>query len=146
MKSLPVSEHLTVVYDERGLAPVYAIITSKDGTTTTTIPFEDNPLALALFHSVRGFIEKAPMTPEGYNTAAPAGRIRRGAAPPPVGSLWKHKKTGHVYVVIGHCQIEATNQPGVLYTPVWATSAPTVWARPTLQFMDGRFETWAAPT
>lgn len=55
--------------------------------------------------------------------------------PEPV-ALWQHKKTGGVYEIVGECQIEATNAPGVLYRN---TSTGVTWMRPKEEFFDGRF-------
>ena len=53
-----------------------------------------------------------------------------------LGKLWKHKKTGGIYSVVGDCQIEATNIPGVLYR---STEGGNLWCRPRYEFLDGRF-------
>ncbi len=55
----------------------------------------------------------------------------------PVSTLWRHRKSGGVYVISGICQIEATNEPGVLYSSV-QTEGP-LWCRPLAEFTDGRF-------
>jgi hypothetical protein len=55
-----------------------------------------------------------------------------------VGTLWSHKKTGGIYVVFGFCQIEATNEPGVLYHST-AGQEP-LWCRSLAEFLDGRFQ------
>ena len=59
-------------------------------------------------------------------------------------TLWRHVKTGGVYVISGgvyvisgECQIEATNEPAVLYQSV-QTQGP-LWCRPKSEFLDGRF-------
>lgn len=54
-----------------------------------------------------------------------------------VGTLWQHKKTGGIYVIFASCQIEATNEPGVLYHSVEGHGP--LWARPLAEFTDGRF-------
>jgi hypothetical protein len=54
-------------------------------------------------------------------------------------ALWQHKKTGGVYEIVGECQIEATNAPGVLYRN---TSTGVTWMRPKEEFFDGRFVEW----
>lgn len=56
---------------------------------------------------------------------------------PVVGTVWRHKKTGGVYAIIGVCRLEATNAPAYLYT---STSNGVVWARDMDEFLDGRFE------
>jgi len=57
--------------------------------------------------------------------------------PPKVHTLWKHVKTQQIYVVVGHCLLEATNEPAVLYSHV--NGDGDVWARQRLEFCDGRF-------
>lgn len=59
---------------------------------------------------------------------------------PTPGSLWTHLKTAHIYVVVGECQLEATNKPAVLYRQVNHPDGGKVWARDLAEFMDGRFE------
>ena len=54
------------------------------------------------------------------------------------GTLWRHKKTGGVYTIFGTCQLEATNEPGVLYHSI-AGHGP-LWCRSMAEFLDGRFE------
>lgn len=54
-----------------------------------------------------------------------------------IGTLWLHLKTNHLYVVVGHCQLEATNRRAVLYHRVGG-DGPT-WAREEAEFLDGRF-------
>lgn len=55
----------------------------------------------------------------------------------PVSTLWRHQKTGGVYVICGECQIEATNEPAVLYSSVQIEGP--LWCRPKTEFLDGRF-------
>ncbi len=55
-----------------------------------------------------------------------------------VGSLWRHTKSGHNYVVLGACQLEATNRPAVLYRSIDDVKG-LVWARDEAEFCDGRF-------
>ena len=57
---------------------------------------------------------------------------------PPVGSMWKHVKTGNTYEVTGMCKIEATNTVAVLYRD-WSQPQSLPWARPLSEFKDGRF-------
>lgn len=57
-------------------------------------------------------------------------------------ALWQHKKTGGVYEIVGECQIETTNAPGVLYRN---TSTGVTWMRPKEEFFDGRFVEWRKP-
>ena len=62
---------------------------------------------------------------------------------PPIGSDWKHVKSGGLYSVITYAMIEATLTPAVIYAGgngyhkdglTWK-----VWCRPVSEFMDGRF-------
>jgi hypothetical protein len=55
----------------------------------------------------------------------------------PISTLWRHRKSGGVYTISGFCQIEATNELGVLYSSV-QTEGP-LWCRPFAEFTDGRF-------
>ena len=55
----------------------------------------------------------------------------------PISTLWRHLKTDGVYVIRGECQIEATNETGILYSSV-QTDGP-LWCRPKSEFLDGRF-------
>jgi hypothetical protein len=56
---------------------------------------------------------------------------------PDIGSRWRHLKRGTTYRVEGMCIIEATMLAGVIYT---AEADGTMWVRPVVEFMDGRFE------
>jgi hypothetical protein len=53
------------------------------------------------------------------------------------GQVWKHLKSGGIYSIVGHCQLEATNRPAVLYASV--SGDGRTWARDEEEFMDGRF-------
>lgn len=55
----------------------------------------------------------------------------------PISTLWRHKKSGGVYVVSGVCQIENTNEIGILYSSV--QNEGPLWCRPKAEFLDGRF-------
>lgn len=61
------------------------------------------------------------------------------------GSLWTHRKTGGVYMVMGMCMLEASWRPAVLYRRARtaydgvALVGPMI-ARDRAEFMDGRFE------
>lgn len=55
---------------------------------------------------------------------------------PEIGSVWRHNKTNHVYLVTGMCRLEETGRPAVLYS---ASSSELPWARDLELFMDGRF-------
>jgi hypothetical protein len=57
---------------------------------------------------------------------------------PKPGTRWRHLKTGHVYVVLDICTIEATVAPAVLYQRRDVADAHK-WVRPLAEFMDGRF-------
>lgn len=67
---------------------------------------------------------------------------------PSEGSIWRHEKTGHYYVVLGLCRIEASDEAAVRYKrtlpPPRALNQPqramtAHWIRPLAEFMDGRF-------
>lgn len=53
------------------------------------------------------------------------------------GSVWRHLKSGRVYTVVGHCRLEASGEPAVLYC---RPEDGTLWVRSTDEFLDGRFE------
>lgn len=61
---------------------------------------------------------------------------RDGLDPALRGTLWRHRKTGGVYRIIGKCRIEANGEDAFLYQG----QDGTIWARPCTEFMDGRFE------
>lgn len=63
----------------------------------------------------------------------------------PRNTRWRHLKSGGEYLVTGHCYIEATARPGVLYTPLYGAQG-FAWVRDAEQFLDGRFERLAAPS
>lgn len=79
-----------------------------------------------------GEVEGEPITfrPEGPAVSIPYTN-------PPIGSLWRHEKTGGTYVVLGFAMIEATWRIGVAYLPVDGPAMPIV--RDHAEFMDGRF-------
>lgn len=54
------------------------------------------------------------------------------------GTFWMHLKTGHLYVITGHCIIEATVTGAVLYRRAEEPEG-LIWCRPIDEFMDGRF-------
>jgi len=54
-----------------------------------------------------------------------------------MGTLWMHVKSKGVYTVFSSCQIEATNEEGVLYHSVEGKGP--LWCRPASEFLDGRF-------
>ncbi|MGB4360145.1 MAG: DUF1653 domain-containing protein [Rhodoferax sp.] len=51
------------------------------------------------------------------------------------GTQLQHYKGG-LYAVVGHCLIEATLQPGVLYKPLQGDSQDVLWMRPLAEFHD----------
>ncbi|MDP1530867.1 DUF1653 domain-containing protein [Rhodoferax sp.] len=51
------------------------------------------------------------------------------------GTQLRHYKGG-LYSVVGHCLIEATLQPGVLYKPLQGDSQDVLWMRPLAEFHD----------
>jgi hypothetical protein len=57
----------------------------------------------------------------------------------PEGSIWKHRKTGMSYVVLGHCVIEKTLAGSVIYQH-HKNPRGIKWVRPLSEFLDGRFE------
>lgn len=59
----------------------------------------------------------------------------RGA--PPIGSRWKHLKTGGVYQVLLIGLREEDGTPAVAYRKI---NTELTWFRPVAQFTDGRFE------
>jgi len=52
--------------------------------------------------------------------------------------VYKHVKTGGLYVVIGSCRIEKDNVLAIRYRPLNATYPE--WIRPEKEFFDGRFK------
>lgn len=60
------------------------------------------------------------------------------AEPPTAGTLWRHKKTGEIYAIFALCQIESTNEPGILYHSI--NEHGPLWFLPAEEFMGGRFE------
>lgn len=60
-----------------------------------------------------------------------------------VGTVWRHSKNGHFYVIVGRCQLEREWQPAVQYVrlnnpdPVQPVGPI---AREFNEFMDGRFQ------
>jgi hypothetical protein len=59
------------------------------------------------------------------------------------GQRYIHRKTGHLYYVLGPVVLEAGVIPAVAYgldDPGTGRSVdPTVWVRPLAEFIDGRF-------
>lgn len=55
--------------------------------------------------------------------------------PFPPGTRLQHYKGG-LYSVVGHCLIEATLQPGVLYKPLQGDCQDVLWMRPLAEFHD----------
>lgn len=54
------------------------------------------------------------------------------------GTLWVHLKTGHRYVLVDVCMIEATLTDAALYKS--EDGSGPIWCRPLSEFTDGRFE------
>lgn len=54
----------------------------------------------------------------------------------PLGTTWKHARTGGTYKVIGHCVLESNGLAAVIYRD---TAGGPPWARRADEFMDGRF-------
>lgn len=52
--------------------------------------------------------------------------------------VWRHNKTGRLYVITGHCMIESTATIAVRYQALNHDESPE-WVRPELEFHDGRF-------
>lgn len=65
--------------------------------------------------------------------------IAVNSAKAPEGSVWRHKKSGGVYVVKLHVIVEATLAPAVVYHNRQKTKSE-IWCRPASEFFDGRFE------
>ena len=63
-------------------------------------------------------------------------RLSDAISAAPQGSRWRHRKGGD-YVVVGHCMLEATVQPAILYRH--DEPGNLVWARDAGEFLDGRF-------
>jgi hypothetical protein len=57
------------------------------------------------------------------------------------GAKYRHKKTGHIYELVGCCKWEPDGTHAVLYRRVNPRD-DQIWARPVSVFMDGRFELW----
>lgn len=55
----------------------------------------------------------------------------------PIGTIWQHRKSGGIYAIFATCQIEATNEEGVLYHSTQGHGP--LWCRPSAEFFDGRF-------
>ena len=53
--------------------------------------------------------------------------------------IWKHKKTGNLYSVMGYTIIEAGMVPAVIYRRS-DNPLSTTFVRPCAEFFDGRFE------
>ena len=63
---------------------------------------------------------------------------------PSIGTIWRHLKTKHHYVVVGECQMEATWEPGILYARIDGYTERPI-ARSRAKFMDGRFTALPTP-
>lgn len=80
---------------------------------------------------------------EHYQRARATQADLRGKIPP--GSMWRHLKTGHVYVIITLALAEENMTHRVIYQRSGADFPPgeadhTVWDRFAMEFLDGRFE------
>lgn len=53
--------------------------------------------------------------------------------------LWRHRKTGAIYVIIGYTVIEDSWTPAVRYQKAGSRPGGDV-VRPCAEFFDGRFE------
>lgn len=62
-------------------------------------------------------------------------KTRSEATPFAPGTRLRHYKGG-LYTVVGHCVIEATLQPGVLYQPLQGDMQEVLWMRPWAEFQD----------
>lgn len=58
----------------------------------------------------------------------------------PVGSRWRHLRTGGYYIVTGLAMSEGDLTMLVCYRNVKSDPDTVPWARPAEQFLDGRFE------
>lgn len=76
--------------------------------------------------------DEAATERERERCAALLDRYENGLA-----QVWRHKKSGGLYRIINHVQIEATMTPAVTYM---AIGGGTIWVRPLTEFNDGRFE------
>lgn len=57
-----------------------------------------------------------------------------------VGDLYKHLKSGNLYVIVGCGFIESTCEMAVIYQRYDSSDVPVTWIRPSSEFFDGRFE------
>lgn len=62
-------------------------------------------------------------------------------------AIWRHKKRGTSYQVVGYAAVQCAGpikegEPLVIYKSV---EDGKLWARPVLEFNDGRFERWDGP-
>jgi len=64
--------------------------------------------------------------------------LTHAAAGPPIGSRWRHRRSGGTYVVIAVALVESTLVPAVVYAGV-AREGRAVWVRPLEQWAE-RFE------
>lgn len=55
-------------------------------------------------------------------------------------NLYRHKKTGGVYVHLMNAYLEADKTYVAIYRRIGATDATMTWVRPVEEFFDGRFE------
>ena len=64
---------------------------------------------------------------------------RSPVIPPEPGSLWRHRKGG-VYRVVCVARHTETDEDLVVYLLSAASDDASVWVRPLVVFLDGRFE------
>lgn len=53
-------------------------------------------------------------------------------------TVWRHKKTGNLYMILGMCIIEEMHTEAFRY--VCLHDSQIEWIRPVGEFLDGRFE------
>lgn len=54
-------------------------------------------------------------------------------------NIWRHKKTGNLYVITGECKIEAEWMDSIKYIGINDLNRKEI-IRPKAEFFDGRFE------
>lgn len=57
--------------------------------------------------------------------------------------IWRHKKRGAAYQIIGHAELQSAGgylEEGEPLTIYKSIEDGKLWARPVLEFYDGRFE------
>lgn len=56
-----------------------------------------------------------------------------------IGSVWRHMKSGHDYIVFDLAVIERTMEDAVVYHRLNPIEDSRKWVRPLAEFTDGRF-------